>query len=85
MGRHPESRFGFHVRTSCGFIPQNNEFADNWERFYNKKIEEQISLIEREYHDMKPRQLWNQFLPKLPSYFKGLHHVLSCYYYKLYL
>lgn len=72
LDREPERRFGFYVKTSCGFIPQDNKFTDTWEEFYTRKIEEQISLIEKNYHDMKPRQIWNQFLPKLPSYFTGL-------------
>ena len=24
------SKFGFHATTCCGFIPQNNEWKDNW-------------------------------------------------------
>lgn len=72
IDRQPERRFGFHVKTSCGFIPQGNQFTDTWEEFYTRKIDEQISLIEKNYHDMKPRQLWSQFLPRLSSYFQGL-------------
>ncbi|CAD5123815.1 DgyrCDS12126 [Dimorphilus gyrociliatus] len=69
--REPETRFGFPVRTSCGFIPQNNQFTKTWEEFFARKIDDQLAIIEREYHDMKPRQLWNQFLPKISSYFEG--------------
>lgn len=24
------SQFGFHTTTCCGFIPQNNDWKDNW-------------------------------------------------------
>ncbi|CAB3409359.1 unnamed protein product [Caenorhabditis bovis] len=42
-------RFGFHVPTCCGSIPQNNEWADDWPTFFiRNRLQSQINrLIEK--------------------------------------
>ena len=31
-------RFGFHLETCCGFLPQSNAWADSWLEFYTEKV-----------------------------------------------
>ncbi|VDO32200.1 unnamed protein product [Onchocerca flexuosa] len=32
----PITQFGFHVPTCCGYLPQNNEWCDNWMKLYKR-------------------------------------------------
>nr|BAH72258.1 ACYPI009343 [Acyrthosiphon pisum] len=41
------NKFGFHVETCCGFLPQNNTWTDDWITFYTEnRLEYQIRLLQ---------------------------------------
>ena len=43
--------------------------------FYTTKLEEQLSLIERDYGDGDAIRLWEVLKPTIPSMFEGLDDV----------
>ncbi|XP_035690671.1 ketosamine-3-kinase-like [Branchiostoma floridae] len=67
------SQFGFHTKTCCGAIPQDNTWSDDWVSFYaTRKLKLQLDLVEKDYHDRETRDLWPQLERKLPKFFEGL-------------
>uniref|UniRef100_A0A8C9K144 protein-ribulosamine 3-kinase n=1 Tax=Panthera tigris altaica TaxID=74533 RepID=A0A8C9K144_PANTA len=55
------SKFGFHTVTCCGFIPQVNEWQDDWSTFFARhRLQAQLDLIEKDYADREARELWSQ-------------------------
>ncbi|MPC79387.1 Fructosamine-3-kinase [Portunus trituberculatus] len=41
-------QFGFHINTCCGYISQDNTWADDWLVFYSRKLDFQLNLIQKE-------------------------------------
>ncbi|XP_036079784.1 fructosamine-3-kinase isoform X3 [Rousettus aegyptiacus] len=64
------AKFGFHTMTCCGFIPQVNEWLDDWPTFFTRhRLQAQLDLIEKDYADREARELWSRlqaFLHCLP-------------------
>ncbi|XP_049491354.1 fructosamine-3-kinase [Panthera uncia] len=70
------SKFGFHMVTCCGFIPQVNEWQDDWSTFFARhRLQAQLDLIEKDYADREARELWSQLQVKIPDLFCGLEIV----------
>ncbi|KAK3084941.1 hypothetical protein FSP39_021754 [Pinctada imbricata] len=69
---HYTDKFGFDVPTCCGYIAQDNTWEKDWVAFYGRKLQGQLSLIEKEYGDRKAAELWSKLQTILPSFFKGL-------------
>lgn len=65
-------KFGFDVPTCCGIIPQDNTWVNTWQELFARKIEEQISMLEKNYGDREARSLWSQVVPRLSQFFKDL-------------
>ncbi|XP_065831271.1 ketosamine-3-kinase-like [Oscarella lobularis] len=66
-------QFGFDCATCCGFLPQKNEWADDWEKFFlRNRLSYQVDLIEQEYGDWEVRELWPLVQQKIPKLFVGL-------------
>ncbi|XP_037666551.1 fructosamine-3-kinase isoform X3 [Choloepus didactylus] len=77
-GAEPQhvSKFGFHMVTCCGFIPQVNEWQDDWLTFFTRhRLQAQLDLIERDCADREARELWSQLQVKIPDLFCGLEIV----------
>ncbi|XP_035380729.1 ketosamine-3-kinase-like isoform X2 [Electrophorus electricus] len=52
-------RFGFHVVTCCGYIPQVNDWQTDWVSFYTQqRLQHQLGLVEQAYGDREARELW---------------------------
>ncbi|XP_070572134.1 ketosamine-3-kinase-like [Ptychodera flava] len=67
------SKFGFHKATCCGYIPQNNDWQDDWITFYTRqKLGRQLELIEKKRGDREAIELWSKLQLKIPDFFKGL-------------
>ncbi|KAL0277800.1 UNVERIFIED_CONTAM: hypothetical protein PYX00_004961 [Menopon gallinae] len=67
-------KFGFHVTTCCGYLPQNNEWCYDWVQFYtSQRLLPQIHMIERDKNCREITELWSQLQIKIPSFFKGLN------------
>ncbi|XP_048222439.1 fructosamine-3-kinase isoform X2 [Perognathus longimembris pacificus] len=67
------SKFGFHTVTFCGFIPQVNEWQDDWPTFFTQhRLQAQLDLIEKDYGDREARELWSRLQVKIPDLFRGL-------------
>lgn len=46
--KSPNGKFGFHVTTYNGNVPQNNNYADTWEEFFTRGFEHMLDLsVER--------------------------------------
>ncbi|XP_059527603.1 fructosamine-3-kinase [Myotis daubentonii] len=70
------TKFGFHTVTCCGFIPQVNEWQDDWSTFFTRhRLQAQLDLIEKDYADREARELWSQLQVKIPDLFRGLEIV----------
>uniref|UniRef100_A0A8C4LL36 protein-ribulosamine 3-kinase n=3 Tax=Equus asinus TaxID=9793 RepID=A0A8C4LL36_EQUAS len=77
-GAEPQyvAKFGFHTVTYCGFIPQVNEWQDDWPTFFTQhRLQAQLDLIEKDYADREARELWSQLQVKIPDLFCGLEIV----------
>ncbi|XP_075415637.1 fructosamine-3-kinase [Tenrec ecaudatus] len=67
------TKFGFHTVTCCGFIPQVNEWEEDWPAFFTRhRLQAQLDLIEKDYADREARELWSQLQVKIPDLFCGL-------------
>ncbi|XP_074967804.1 fructosamine-3-kinase isoform X2 [Phalacrocorax aristotelis] len=71
---HSESqyvdKFGFHIATCCGYIPQVNEWQSDWPSFFIRhRLQAQLDLIEKDYGDREARELWSQLKLKIPEMF----------------
>ncbi|XP_007524507.1 fructosamine-3-kinase [Erinaceus europaeus] len=72
------TKFGFHTATCCGFIPQVNEWKDDWLTFFTRhRLQAQLDLIEKDYADREARELWSQLQVKIPDLFIGIEIVPS--------
>uniref|UniRef100_F1S006 protein-ribulosamine 3-kinase n=1 Tax=Sus scrofa TaxID=9823 RepID=F1S006_PIG len=70
------TKFGFHTVTCCGFIPQVNEWQDDWPTFFARhRLQAQLDLIEKDYADREARELWSRLQVKIPDLFCGLEIV----------
>uniref|UniRef100_A0A8I5NW72 protein-ribulosamine 3-kinase n=1 Tax=Papio anubis TaxID=9555 RepID=A0A8I5NW72_PAPAN len=70
------NKFGFHTVTCCGFIPQVNEWQDDWPTFFARHwLQAQLDLIEKDYADREARELWSRLQVKIPDLFCGLEIV----------
>lgn len=53
------NKFGFHVNTCCGYIPQVNDWQDDWVSFFaQQRLQHQLSLVEQSHGDREARELW---------------------------
>lgn len=69
-------RFGFHVPTCCGYIPQNNEWQEDWVSFYaQQKLGQQLDMVEKSSGDREAHELWSQLQLKIPELFTDLEVV----------
>ncbi|KAG7262647.1 hypothetical protein CRUP_001487, partial [Coryphaenoides rupestris] len=63
-------RFGFHVATCCGYLPQENEWQDDWVMFYSRhRLQHQLDMVEKSYGDREAMELWSQLQLKIPQMF----------------
>lgn len=59
------NKFGFHVTTCCGYLPQVNDWQDDWVSFYSQqRLQCQLSLVEQSYGDREARELWTKLQVK---------------------
>lgn len=66
-------KFGFHVQTCCGYIPQVNDWQDDWVSFYaQQRLQHQLGLVEQSYGDREARELWASLQLKIPALFAGV-------------
>ncbi|KAM9780570.1 ketosamine-3-kinase [Neosynchiropus ocellatus] len=69
-------KFGFPVTTCCGYIPQNNDWQDDWVSFYSQqRLQHQLNIVEESYGDREARELWAALQLKIPQFFKDLQIV----------
>ncbi|XP_077314681.1 ketosamine-3-kinase-like [Lithobates pipiens] len=66
----PVERFGFHTTTCCGYIPQVNEWQEDWATFFaSQRLQPQLRLIEKDYGDRTVLGLWSELQVKLQKAF----------------
>nr|XP_025043784.1 ketosamine-3-kinase isoform X3 [Pelodiscus sinensis] len=54
-------RFGFHTVTCCGYLPQVNDWQNDWVTFYaSQRIQPQMDMVEKNSGDREARELWAQ-------------------------
>ncbi|KAG7505151.1 hypothetical protein JOB18_024627 [Solea senegalensis] len=69
-------KFGFGVTTCCGYLPQRNEWQDDWVTFYaQQRLQHQLNLVEESYGDREARELWAKLQLKIPQFFTGVEIV----------
>ncbi|EGW13207.1 fructosamine-3-kinase [Cricetulus griseus] len=77
-GAEPQgvTKFGFNTVTCCGFIPQVNEWQDDWPTFFTQhRLQAQLNLIEKDYADRETQELWSRLQVKIPDLFSGIEIV----------
>lgn len=63
-------KFGFHVPTCCGYLPQENEWQNDWVAFYSQqRLQHQLNMVEKSHGDREARELWAQLQLKIPQLF----------------
>ncbi|XP_060797960.1 ketosamine-3-kinase isoform X2 [Neoarius graeffei] len=66
-------KFGFHVKTCCGYIPQVNDWQDDWVSFYTQqRLQHQLGLVEQTYGDREAKELWASLQLKISQLFAGV-------------
>ncbi|KAH8807663.1 Fructosamine/Ketosamine-3-kinase [Xylogone sp. PMI_703] len=65
----PDGRFGFHVVTYNGNLPQDNDFTDTWEEFFAKGLKHMLNLNKTvagpsELDDLAPA-MFEKVIPRL--------------------
>nr|XP_057904285.1 ketosamine-3-kinase [Doryrhamphus excisus] len=64
-------KFGFSTTTCCGYLPQENEWQDDWVTFFTRqRLQLQLNLLEETNGDREARELWTQLQLKIPQFFK---------------
>lgn len=64
--------FGFDVTTCCGCLPLQNEWNNDWVRFFcSQRLDPQMNMDEVK-GDREAQELWTQLQRKIPSFFEGL-------------
>ena len=54
-------KFGFDIATCCGFIPQKNDWMENWVEFYaQNRLYYQVNKLEKSCGDRDLKVLWPQ-------------------------
>eukprot|EP00112_Aurelia_sp_Birch-Aquarium-sp1_P017747 Seg4150.2 transcript_id=Seg4150.2/GoldUCD/mRNA.D3Y31 product=Ketosamine-3-kinase protein_id=Seg4150.2/GoldUCD/D3Y31 len=67
------TKFGFHVRTCCGMIPQDNSWNESWIEFFTRqKLQPQIDMLLKEYQDRELQTLWSELQLIIDKFFKDL-------------
>jgi len=65
-------KFGFDVTTCCGFLPLNNEWSDDWVKFYcQQRLEPQMNMEEVK-GDREAHQLWGRLIREIPNFFHDI-------------
>ncbi|MFH4979974.1 hypothetical protein AB6A40_006683 [Gnathostoma spinigerum] len=73
----PVTQFGFHTTTCCGFIPQKNDWNDDWVEFFaQNRLKPQVDLILEKTGDRELLSLWPELERKIPSYFKDSDKII---------
>ncbi|XP_042247967.1 ketosamine-3-kinase [Thunnus maccoyii] len=69
-------KFGFSVTTCCGYLPQENEWQDDWVTFYSRhRLQHQLNIVEKSYGDREARELWAKLQLKIPQFFADVEIV----------
>uniref|UniRef100_A0A3Q0RAE9 protein-ribulosamine 3-kinase n=1 Tax=Amphilophus citrinellus TaxID=61819 RepID=A0A3Q0RAE9_AMPCI len=69
-------KFGFHVVTCCGYLPQDNQWQSDWVSFYSQqRLQHQLNMVEKSYGDRETRELWAQLQVKIPQFFRDVEIV----------
>ncbi|XP_059892101.1 ketosamine-3-kinase isoform X2 [Gadus macrocephalus] len=63
-------KYGFHVATCCGYLPQENEWQHDWVTFYSRhRLQHQLNMVEKSCGDREARELWSHLQLKIPQLF----------------
>ncbi|XP_061472523.1 ketosamine-3-kinase isoform X5 [Rhineura floridana] len=63
-------KFGFDTVTCCGYLPQVNDWQQDWKTFFaRQRIQPQMDMIEKNSGDREARELWTKLQLKIPSLF----------------
>nr|XP_033817244.1 ketosamine-3-kinase-like [Geotrypetes seraphini] len=66
-------KFGFSAITCCGYLPQVNDWQNDWITFYaRQRIQPQMDMIEKGSGDREAQELWSQLQLKIPEMFKDM-------------
>ncbi|MCP9261494.1 Ketosamine-3-kinase [Dirofilaria immitis] len=73
----PVTQFGFHVPTCCGYLPQNNEWCDDWiEFFVRNRLKHQIDMLLEKHNDRELLSSWPQLERRIPPFFKDVENIV---------
>lgn len=71
----PINEFGFNLPTSCGSIPQVNEWTRDWVSFYARhRLDVTIRSILSDHSDRELNELWSNLQLKVDKFFMDFEH-----------
>lgn len=66
-------KFGYDLPTSCGLIPQQNEWTDDWVSFYARhRLDKSIRSLLSDHGDRELMQLWSHLQLKVDKFFQDI-------------
>lgn len=69
-GTEETNEFGFHLPTSCGSIPQLNEWCRDWVSFYaRQRLDHTIRMILSDHSDRELNEQWSHLQLKIPNFY----------------
>lgn len=69
-------QFGFDVPTSCGSIPQCNEWTDDWVVFYARhRLDKSIRSLLSDHGDRELSEQWSQLQLKIGKFFSDIKFI----------
>lgn len=70
------TQFGFDVPTSCGLIPQCNEWTADWVPFYARhRLDKSIRSLLSDHGDRELSEQWSQLQLKISKFFTDIESV----------
>lgn len=70
------AKFGFDVPTCCGYLPQDNNWQEDWVTFFSRqRLGHQLDLVEKSHGDRESRELWSKLQLKIPQFFTDVEIV----------
>ncbi|CAG9536267.1 unnamed protein product [Cercopithifilaria johnstoni] len=71
------TQFGFHIPTCCGYLPQMNEWCNDWVEFFTRnRLKYQIDILLEKHSDRDLLSLWPQLERKIPTFFKDVESII---------
>lgn len=67
--------YGFNIPTSCGLVPQNNQWSGDWVSFYAKnRLDHTIRMLLSDHNDRELNEQWSHLQLKVDKFFSDFEY-----------